>query len=215
MNVVLLGPPGAGKGTQAARLSKAAGLLHLSSGDILRAERRAQTELGRKAQEYMDSGGLVPDDLVLSMMMHHIAKGEGARGFLLDGFPRTVAQAEGLDERLSREGRKLDVVVCIEIDDEIVTKRLTGRWSCPDCSRVFHEAYSPPKRAGLCDACGQTLTRRKDDEPAVVAERLRTYHELTKPLVAYYRGAGLLRPVTGDGAVDEVFEAIRKACPGL
>lgn len=215
MNVVLLGPPGAGKGTQAVRLAKNAGLLHLSSGDILRAERRAQTELGRKAQEYMDSGGLVPDDLILSMMMVHMAKPEAEQGFLLDGFPRTVAQAQGLDVRLSREGKKLDCVVCIEVDDEIVTRRLTGRWSCPNCSRIFHEEFSPPNAAGACDDCGHALTRRKDDEPEVVGERLRTYHELTKPLIAYYRDEGLLKSVRGLGSVDEVGEAIRKACPGL
>ncbi|HWL91904.1 MAG TPA: adenylate kinase [Phycisphaerae bacterium] len=215
MNVVLLGPPGAGKGTQAVRLSKTAGLLHLSSGDILRAERRAETELGRKAQEYMDSGALVPDDLILSMMVQHIGREEAKNGFLLDGFPRTVAQAQGLDVRLAKENRKLDAVVCIEIDDATVSKRLTGRWSCPNCARVFHEEFSPPKAAGVCDACGQPLSRRNDDEPAVVAERLRHYHELTKPLVAYYRDEGILRPVSGRGSVDEVFEAIRKACPGL
>lgn len=215
MNIVLLGPPGAGKGTQAARLAKASGLLHLSSGDILRAERRAQTELGQKAQEFMDAGNLVPDDLILTMMMHHMSKPEAMGGFLLDGFPRTVAQAQGLDVRLSREGKKLDAVICIEVEDEVVLKRLTGRWSCANCARVFHEAFSPPRVNGICDNCGHSLSRRKDDEPDVVAERLRTYHELTKPLVAYYRDEGLLRPVRGIGSVDEVGEAIRKACPGL
>jgi adenylate kinase len=215
VNVVLLGPPGAGKGTQAVRLAKASDLLHLSSGDILRAERRAQTELGRKAQEYMDGGGLVPDDLILTMMMHQMSKPEAANGTLLDGFPRTVAQAQGLDVRLSRENKRLDAVICIEVDDDVVVRRLTGRWSCPNCARVFHEEFSPPKKGGVCDDCGQTLARRKDDEPEVVAERLRTYHELTKPLVAYYRDEGLLRPVKGIGSVDDVGNAIRKACPGL
>ncbi len=217
MNLVLLGPPGAGKGTQAARLAKGGALLHLSSGDILRAERRSQSELGRKAQEYMDAGGLVPDDLILSMMIQHIGRSESKeyRGFLLDGFPRTVAQAQGLDVRLSQKAQKLDAVISIEIKDEVVTRRLTGRWSCPNCARVYHEEFSPPRSKGMCDDCGQELVRRKDDEPEVVAERLRTYHELTKPLVAYYRDEGLLRTVQGTGTVDEVGEAIRKACPGL
>lgn len=217
MNLVLLGPPGAGKGTQAVRLAKQAVLLHLSSGDILRAERRAQTELGCKAQQYMDSGGLVPDDLILSMMIQHIGRAESAeyRGFLLDGFPRTVAQAQGLDVRLGQLRRKLDAVISVEVADAEVIGRLTGRWSCPNCARVYHVAFSAPKKAGTCDECGEALSRRKDDEPEVVAERLRTYHELTKPLVAYYRDEGLLRAVSGVGTVDEVGEAIQKVCQSL
>ncbi|MBX3393747.1 MAG: adenylate kinase [Phycisphaerae bacterium] len=215
MNIVLLGPPGAGKGTQAAILARSAGLLHLSSGDILRAERRAQTDLGRKAQEFMDAGNLVPDDLILSMMMHHIGRPEASRGFLLDGFPRTVAQAQGLDVRLLRESRRLDAVICIDVEDEVVVRRLTGRWSCPNCARVYHMEFSPPGASGVCDECGQKLARRMDDEPSVVNERLRNYHELTKPLIAYYRDEGVLRTVSGVGSLDAVSEAIRKACPGL
>lgn len=212
MNLVLLGPPGAGKGTQAVRIAKAFGLLHLSSGDILRAERKAQTELGRKAQDYMDRGVLVPDDLILAMMMVHIARPDAAKGFLLDGFPRTVAQAEGLDQRLAARGARIRIVVNMVIDDVEVTARLTGRWSCPKDGRPFHETFSPPKKSGVCDDCGTPLTRRKDDEPDVVSQRLRTYHAETKPLVKYYTEAGILKNVDATGGVDQVTALIEKVC---
>lgn len=212
MNIVLLGPPGAGKGTQAARVREAFSLVHLSSGDILRAERKAQSELGRQAQDYMDRGVLVPDDLILSMMMDHIARPDAASGFLLDGFPRTVAQASGLDERLAACGQRLDTVVNIEVDDAAVTKRLTGRWSCPQDGRIYHELFSPPGKPGVCDVCGGALTRRKDDEPDVVAQRLRTYHEETEPLITYYRKREVLKSVDGSGAADAVASLINKAC---
>lgn len=215
MRLVLLGPPGAGKGTQAVRIAKAFGLLHLSSGDILRAERKAKTELGRKAQDYMDRGVLVPDDLILSMMMDHIARPGAAQGALLDGFPRTVAQAEGLDTRLAARGWKLDAVVNMEVDDADVTRRLTGRWSCPQDGRIYHEQFSPPARKGICDDCGAQLTLRKDDEPTVVRQRLETYHAETEPLVAYYRGRSILKSVDAGGSVDQVTAAIKEACRGL
>ncbi len=212
MNVVLLGPPGAGKGTQAARISGSLGLLHLSSGDILRAERKAQTELGRKAQDFMDRGALVPDDLILAMMMDHIARSEAAGGFLLDGFPRTLAQAEGLDERLASRGTRIKIVVNMVVDDADVTRRLTGRWSCPTDGKIYHEMFSPPKQAGVCDDCGTALTRRKDDEPEVVGQRLKTYHAETKPLVAYYTTQGVLKSVDAGGSVDEVTASIERIC---
>lgn len=212
MNLVLLGPPGAGKGTQAVKISEAFTLLHLSSGDILRAERKAQSELGRKAQDYMDRGVLVPDDLILSMMMDHIGRPQAAKGFLLDGFPRTVVQAQGLDERLAKQGKRLDVVVNIVVPDEEVVRRLTGRWSCPQDGRIYHEIFSPPKNKGVCDGCGQTLTRRKDDEPSVVTQRLQTYHAETEPLEVYYRNCGVLQSVDGGGTTDVVFEQIIKIC---
>ena len=158
MRLVLLGPPGAGKGTQAVRIAEAFGLVHLSSGDILRAERKAKTDLGRKAQDYMDRGALVPDDLILSMMMDHISRPAAAKGVLLDGFPRTVVQAEGLDARLAAKGWKLDAVISMEVDDADVTKRLTGRWSCPQDGRIYHEVFSAPRKPGTCDDCGWALT---------------------------------------------------------
>lgn len=214
MSLVLLGPPGAGKGTQATRISQRMGLVHLSSGDILRAERKALTELGRQAQDYMDRGALVPDDVILSMMMDHIGRPEVRNGYLLDGFPRTLVQAQGLDERLDERNQRLDTVVSIEVDDDEVTKRLTGRWSCPGCGRIYHETFSPPSESGRCNDCGEALTRRKDDMPEVVRQRLRTYHEETKPLIAYYRQRGVLRSVTGAGEVDDVTAAIMKECQG-
>lgn len=212
MNVVLLGPPGAGKGTQAARIAGTFGLLHLSSGDILRAERKARTELGRKAQDYMDRGVLVPDDLILAMMMDHIARPEAAAGFLLDGFPRTLAQAEGLDQRLAARGARIEIVVNMVVDDAEVTRRLTGRWSCPTDGRIYHEMFSPPRKAGVCDDCGSALTRRKDDEPEVVGQRLKTYHAETKPLVAYYTSRGVLQSVDAGGSVEEVTASIERVC---
>jgi adenylate kinase len=207
---VLLGPPGAGKGTQAVRVAEAFSLVHLSSGDILRAERRAQSELGRQAQDTMDRGVLVPDDLILTMMMDHISRPAAASGFLLDGFPRTVVQAEGLDARLAAGGLRLDAVLNLEVDDGDVVRRLTGRWSCASDGRIYHEEFSPPRKAGICDDCGERLTRRKDDEPAVVAQRLETYHEETEPLVAYYRDRGVLESVDGSGSADEVTALITK-----
>lgn len=214
MRLVLLGPPGAGKGTQAARIAEAFSLVHLSSGDILRAERKAMSELGRQAQDYMDRGVLVPDDLILNMMMDHISR-SGGKGFLLDGFPRTVVQAEGLDQRLTAKGMRLDAVINMEVADEEVTKRLTGRWSCPKDGRIYHERFSPPVKVGICDDCGTALTRRKDDDPTVVGQRLQTYHAETKPLADYYRTAGILRSVDASGSVDDVTTAIKKACKGL
>ena len=183
-------------------------------GDILRAERKAQSALGSQAQEYMDRGVLVPDDLILAMMMDHISRLEAASGFLLDGFPRTVVQASGLDERLDACGRQIDAVVNIEVDDEVVTKRLTGRWSCPTDGRIYHEVFSPSAKPGVCDECGEALTRRKDDEPDVVAQRLRTYHEETEPLVTYYRDRGVLKSVDGNGPVDDVAATIKEVCRG-
>lgn len=212
MSLVLLGPPGAGKGTQATRISQKMALVHLSSGDILRAERKARSGLGLEAQGYMDRGVLVPDDLILTMMMDHISRPEAANGFLLDGFPRTLAQAQGLDVRLSERNQKLACVISIEVDDDEVTKRLTGRLSCSGCGRIYHETFSPPSKLGQCDDCGEVLTRRKDDMPDVVRQRIKTYHEETKPLIAYYRERGVLRSVDGAGKVDDVTAAIMKEC---
>ncbi|MFQ5411496.1 MAG: adenylate kinase [Phycisphaerae bacterium] len=212
MNLVLLGPPGAGKGTQAVRIAKRFGLVHLSSGDILRAERKEQSELGRQAQDYMDRGVLVPDDLILSMMMDHIHRAESANGFLLDGFPRTLAQAQGLDARLSARRERIDVVVSLEVDDDAVARRLSGRSTCPRCGRIYHDDFSPPVEAGTCDDCGIPLTRRKDDALEVIRQRLRTYHEETQPLIAYYRDRGVLQSVSGLGDVDQVTAAIEASC---
>lgn len=214
MRLVLLGPPGAGKGTQASRLAGELGAVHLSSGDILRAERAAQSELGRLAQSYMDAGALVPDDVILRMMAERIGAPQAAGGFVLDGFPRTIPQAEGLDARLAEIGRPLDKALNIAVDDAIVTRRLTGRWTCPTDGTVFHEAYSPPRTAGICDRCGAALARRKDDEPQVVAQRLATYHAETRPLIDYYAARGRLVSVDGNAEIDIVFGRIVAVCRG-
>ncbi len=215
MNLILLGPPGAGKGTQAKRVAGAFGLEHLSSGDILRAERKAGTELGKQAQSYMDQGALVPDELVVAMMVGQIGRPEVADGVLLDGFPRTRPQAEALDEKLSEIGKQIDLVIELAVDDDEVASRLTGRRSCPKCGSVYHVRFHPPETEGQCDeGCGE-LTIREDDTEAVVRQRLATYHEQTKPLSTYYRQKGLLREVDGSGLVDEVSEAVKRQCEGI
>ncbi len=212
MNLILLGPPGAGKGTQAVRIAKAFEIVHLSSGDILRAERKNKTDLGNKAQGYMDRGVLVPDNVILAMMMDHIDRPDAASGFVLDGFPRTVVQAERLDESLAENGKKINAVVNIQVSEDDVVKRLTGRLYCAKSGRTYHVDFSPPKSPGICDESGQPLLRRKDDEPEVVRQRLLTYRQETKPLVGYYRERGVLCVVDGSGAPDGVTEAIRKVC---
>lgn len=212
MNLILLGPPGAGKGTQAVQIAEAFELLHLSSGDILRAERKARTDLGLKAQVYMDRGDLVPDDLILAMMMEHIGRAQDRNGFLLDGFPRTLTQAQGLKSRLGAAGTGIDHVISLEVDDSELVTRLTGRLYCPQCGRTYHETLSPSNAAGRCNADGETLLRRKDDTPEVVRQRLETYHRETKPLIAYYGEQGLLRSVGGVGDIEEVTARIKEAC---
>lgn len=185
MNLILLGPPGAGKGTQCKRIIDKYGMAHLSSGDILRAERKANTELGQKAQNYMDSGALVPDDLIIDMMIGAIKKTNG--GYVLDGFPRTVAQGEGLDTALENAGEKIDAIVNLQVPDEPIMARMTGRRSCPVCGTVYHIQNLKPKVEGQCDnGCGE-LVQRKDDTPEVVSHRLKTYHEQTAAVVGYYQ----------------------------
>jgi len=214
VRLVLLGPPGAGKGTQSSRLANELAVTHLSSGDILRAERQAQTDLGKLAQRFMDDGKLVPDDVILRMMISRITAPEARAGYVLDGFPRTIPQAEGLDARLTEIGRPIERAINIVVSDAIVTQRLTGRWTCPKDGRVYHEVYSPAKRPGSCDSCGTALVRRKDDEPQVVSHRLATYHAETRPLIDYYRNRGVLVAIDGNAEIDEVFARIVAKCQG-
>ncbi|HOK65807.1 MAG TPA: adenylate kinase [Anaerohalosphaeraceae bacterium] len=208
MKLILLGPPGAGKGTQCKRITEKYGLAHLSSGDILRAERAAGTELGRKAQSYMDSGGLVPDDLIIDMMIGAIKKA-GAKGYVLDGFPRTVVQAEGLDAALKKAGERIDAIVSLEVPDEAILDRMTGRRSCPKCGAVYHIVNLKPKVDGQCDkGCGP-LMQRKDDSPEVVSNRLKTYHEQTAAVLGYYqRNRSRIIQINADQPIDEVSQAI-------
>jgi adenylate kinase len=188
MKLILLGPPGAGKGTQCKRIIDKYGMAHMSSGDILRAERKANSELGQKAQSYMDSGALVPDDLIIDMMIGAIKNAPA--GYVLDGFPRTVAQGEGLDAALEKAGEKIDAIVNLQVPDEPIMGRMTGRRSCPECGAVYHVVNLKPKTDGQCDkGCG-ALVQRKDDTPEVVSHRLKTYHEQTAAVVGYYQGKG-------------------------
>jgi len=207
MRIVLLGAPGAGKGTQCKNIVAQYGLLHLSSGDILRQERAAGTELGKKAQSYMNSGALVPDEIIIEMMTKAIKEAPAA-GFLLDGFPRTVNQAVELDESLAGNEMKIDVVLNLQIDDDVVAKRMTGRRSCPKCGAVYHIEHLKPKVEDLCDNDGTELVQRPDDSPGVVANRLQTYHRQTEPLVDYYRNNGTVYDFDADRNPDEIRASI-------
>ena len=203
MKVVLLGAPGAGKGTQCKSIVARYNLLHLSSGDILRQERAEGTELGKKAQGYMDSGALVPDEIIIEMMAKAIEKAP-ADGFVLDGFPRTVNQAIELDKALDASGQKIDSVLNLEIDDNVVTKRITGRRSCPGCGAVYHIENLKPKTEGMCDKDGTELVQRSDDTEEVLANRLETYHQQTEPLVDYYKKNSTVYDFDADRNPDDV-----------
>ena len=200
MRIVLLGAPGAGKGTQCKHIIDRYGLVHLSSGDILRREKAAGTELGRKAESYMNSGALVPDELIVQMMTEAISKVPPA-GFVLDGFPRTVNQAGQLDKSLALIGQRIDVVLNLKVEDSVVTERITGRRSCPQCGAVYHIENLKPKTDGICDNDGTALTQRPDDSLEIVANRMANYHRQTEPVVNYYKtnsSAGALYDVDAD-----------------
>ena len=203
MRLVLLGPPGAGKGTQCKRIIEKFGSTHMSSGDILRAERTAGTDLGKKAQSYMDSGQLVPDDVIIDMMIDAIKK--ATEGYVLDGFPRTVVQGEELDKALVSIDQKIDAIVNLQIDDSVIQGRMTGRRSCPECGEVYHLENLKPKIDGQCDkGCGK-LVQRPDDKPEVVQNRLKIYHEQTAAVLGYYKGAGnVIININADQPVEDV-----------
>jgi adenylate kinase len=203
MRIVLLGAPGSGKGTQCKNVVDRYGLLHLSSGDILRKERAAGSELGKKAQSFMDSGALVPDKIIIDMMSKAIKSAPSA-GFVLDGFPRTVAQAVELDKTLAKAKNSIDIVLNLEVDDKVVEGRITGRRSCPKCGAVYHIENLKPKKDGVCDKDGTALVQRPDDTLEVVANRLKTYHQQTEPLVDYYKKAGLVVDIAADKDIEEI-----------
>lgn len=212
MNVVLLGAPGAGKGTQGALLAERSGAVRISTGDLLRDAVRRGTPLGQKAKGYMDAGELVPDDVILGLVREVLTGGEVERGFILDGFPRTLRQAEALDGLLAELGRPLDAVVVIEVPDDVLVKRLSGRRSCPKCGAVYNVYFEPPREAGVCDACGSALVERADDDAATVRRRLEVYREQTEPLIAYYeRGTTPVYRVDGNQPVEDVQRALRRA----
>jgi adenylate kinase len=214
-----MGPPGAGKGTQAKRLVERFGMVHLSSGDIFRAEKASGSDLGRKLAEYMGAGRLVPDDIVVEVMARAITHSDAEAGLLLDGFPRTVPQAEALDVQLDRAGKPLDGVVVIVAEDEVIVERITGRRSCPKCGRIYHTKFLRPERDDLCDDCpGEThLVQRADDTEEVVRERLAAYDRQTEPVIGYYRDRGEVKviEVDGNGTPEEVAAATAGALEDL
>jgi adenylate kinase len=209
LNLVLLGPPGSGKGTQGERLQEDFQLPYYATGEILRAALREGSELGKAAKEYMDSGDLVPDDVVIGIIAERVGSEEAADGFILDGFPRTTPQAEALDSELEKLGRRLTVALLIEVPDEEVVRRLGGRRTCAKGGHVFHVDFDPPKEPDVCDVDGSPLLIRDDDKPEVIRARLKTYHRKTEPLVSYYDDKGLLRRVDGGRPPNEVGDKIR------
>ncbi len=208
MKIVMLGAPGAGKGTQAVNIAKEFGIPHISTGDIFRANIKNQTELGMKAKSYMDKGALVPDDITIGMLLDRIVDNDCKNGFVLDGFPRTIPQAESLKAALSLQDARIDHAIDIEVPDEVITKRMGGRRSCPKCGGTYHIAFNPPKQEGICDNCGTELVQRADDKPETVLERLKTYHDQTQPLIDFYRNEGVLTEVDGTKKPDEVLADI-------
>ena len=209
LNLVLLGPPGAGKGTQAERLVEDFGLPYYSTGIILREAVAEESELGREAKRYMDAGELVPDELINNVIAERLDSGEADNGFLLDGFPRTIGQAEMLDETLTRLGRSLSAALLIEAPDDEVVRRLSGRRTCAKGQHVYHLEFDPPKHEGVCDQDGSRLIQRDDDKPETVRKRLSVYHDQTEPLIEWYEARGLLRRFDGTRPPDEVHDRIR------
>jgi len=208
MRIVLVGPPGAGKGTQAQTLRQTFGIPHISTGDLLRQAVREETALGKQARSYMDKGELVPDDLVTAMVAERLQRADCAPGFLLDGFPRTIAQADALAAELARSGQKLDGVVSLMVARADLVERLSGRRVCRECGAMYHERFDPPKKAGVCDRCQGTLYQRSDDNAETVNSRLSVYERLTAPLLAYYRDRSLLYEIDGDGTPEDVSQRI-------
>lgn len=216
MNLILLGPPGAGKGTQAKRLEDSRGLKQLSTGDMLRAAAAAGTPLGLEADRIMKAGKLVPDAIMIGMIGERIDQPDCARGIILDGFPRTVPQAEALDEMLAKRGHGLDAVIEMVVDDAALVGRIAGRYSCAKCGAVYHDQTRQPKVAGVCDVCGsREFKRRPDDNPQTVKARLQEYYQQTAPIVPYYREKGLLRQIDGMAEVDAVTRQIEAVLEGL
>jgi adenylate kinase len=209
MRIILFGPPGAGKGTQAKQLEEGTGCAHLSTGDMLRAATRAGTELGKKAAESMDAGKLVPDGVVIGLIEARVTQPDGAKGFLLDGFPRTIPQAEALEVMLAERGQRIDHVVSIEVPDEEILRRLSARRSCPQDGSIYHLEHKPPKVEGICDLCGSPLTLREDDKPETIQKRLDAFHAQTAPLKRYYDERGIMHSVDGTRAPGLVLAEIK------
>ena len=210
MKIIMLGAPGAGKGTQAEMITEKYDLPHISTGDIFRANIKAGTELGTKAKAYMDKGQLVPDSLTIDLVMDRISQPDCNGGYILDGFPRTIPQAESLTAALKAKGEALDYAINVPVPDENIVKRMSGRRACPGCGQTYHLVYAPPHTPGICDKCGSELRLRDDDAPATVKKRLAVYHNQTQPLIQYYGGKKILRTVDGTKKLEEVFQDITK-----
>ena len=208
MKIVMLGAPGAGKGTQAQRIAERFGIPHVSTGDIFRANIKNQTELGRQVKAIIDAGQLVPDELTIGMLMDRIHEDDCVGGYVLDGYPRTIPQAESLTEALAKTGEAIDYAINIDVPDEHIIDRMGGRRSCPGCGAMYHIVYNAPQQDGVCDACGGSLVIRDDDKPETVKNRLRVYHEQTRPLIDYYSGQGSLKTVDGTQPIEDVYSDI-------
>ena len=207
MNIVLLGPPGSGKGTQAKMIAEKYGVVHISTGDILRENVRGGTDLGKEAKTYMDAGKLVPDELLINIITDRLAKPDVAGGYMLDGYPRTTPQAEAMDKILPELGQKIDVVVNINVPDDELVKRLGGRRMC-QCGVSYHLKFNPPKKEGICDVCGGELYHRGDDKEEAILNRLEVYKTQTQPLIDYYNTAGIIASINGAGEIAEIFDEI-------
>ena len=210
MNVIFLGPPGSGKGTMAVRVGKEMNLAHISTGDIFRANIKEGTELGKKAKSYMDQGQLVPDELTLELIMDRFQNPDCENGYVLDGFPRTIPQAEALTEALAKKGETIDYAINVEVPDENIINRMGGRRACLACGSTYHIVYAPTRVEGICDRCGEKLVLRDDDKPETVKNRLNVYHNQTQPLIDYYSKQGKLAEVDGTQSMEDVFNAIVK-----
>ena len=208
MKIIMLGAPGAGKGTQAKKIAAKYGIPHISTGDIFRANIKNGTELGKKAKTYMDQGLLVPDELVVDLVVDRVNQDDCTNGYVLDGFPRTIPQAEALTEALEKMGQKGDFAIDVNVPDENIVKRMGGRRACVTCGATYHMVYAPTKKEGICDTCGGELILRDDDKPETVQKRLNVYHDQTQPLIDYYTSQGILRTVDGTVDIDDVFRAI-------
>ena len=208
MKIIMLGAPGAGKGTQAKMIAEKFGIPHVSTGDIFRANIKEGTELGRDAKKYMDQGLLVPDELTVKILLDRVAKEDCAGGYVLDGFPRTIPQAEVLDAALDKLNEKIDYAVNVDVPDENIVKRMSGRRACLKCGATFHVEHIPPKQEGICDSCGGELVLRDDDKQETVQNRLKVYHDQTQPLIDYYTKKGVLKSVDGTVEMQKVFQSI-------
>ena len=210
MKIIMLGAPGAGKGTQAKKIAEKYMIPHISTGDIFRANIKNGTELGKKAKTYMDQGLLVPDELVVDLVVDRVNQEDCANGYVLDGFPRTIPQAEALDKALAAMDQKMDYAIDVEVPDENIIRRMSGRRACVDCGATYHVVYAPTKTENICDKCNGTLILRDDDKPETVKKRLDVYHEQTQPLIEYYTNSEILREVDGTIDIEDVFGEIVK-----